>query len=217
MGGGPSSSCGTYRPVHISFKSSVVSSGKCVTKVLHSQTNNNFEPDGTPIQHGDNREFPGCGVPGAPLVLYNIGSEKRLHFQLQDYYTGLPIPDEEFYVRQSNNHAFVLDVCDEVPGVRGKTNTKYLAYWAHDCELVQENGVAITIKFRFGNDSIGVDPATHRLRDSAQTQELCGKFDAAADKPWMSGPDYNHSIAEVHRILRETFAPATKQVDGSSG
>ena len=178
--------------------------GKRVTKLLNPHTDVKYNPDGSVMANanGDN-----CQHPGLPVVIYNIGSKKRLHFQLRDWYTDLPIAGEEFYILQTNHHAFVLNAYDETPDVRGKTmDAKYLSYWAHDASLMEDDGISISIQFRFGNCSAAFDSSSNVLVRPSLSDSVSAKFDhAAANHPWMRGPEYEKEIERIHWLLRKKF------------
>ena len=172
-----------------------------VTKVLNPHTDVKYDPDGS--SNRDNNQ-----QPGLPVVIYNIGSKKLLHFQLRNAYDDSPIPGEEFWVEQRDGHCFVLNAQDEVPAFRGKnSDNTYLSYWAHDSKLVDNDGVAISIQFRFGKPGavVPVDAGTARFKNPQQSATTSARFDAVKEAPWLSGPAYEAAIEEVYNKLRSKF------------
>ena len=168
------------------------------TKKLNTHTDIKYSPSGAP-ERDNNQEA------GLPVVIYNLGDPKYLRFELIDWYTGKPIPGEEFEIEQRTNHCFVLNAEDEVPKWRGRTQKKYWSYWAHSSRLVDPNGVSISIQFRFGNTNLPVDVNTNELQKTCQSAATNKKFDQAKNKPWMSGKNYEKCIAMVYEQLKQRF------------
>ena len=168
------------------------------TKKLNTHTDIKYSPSGAP-ERDNNQEA------GLPVVIYNLGDPKYLRFELIDWYTGKPIPGEEFEIEQRTNHCFVLNAEDEVPKWRGRTQKKYWSYWAHSSRLVDPNGVSISIQFRFGNTNLPVDVNTNELQKTCQSAATNKKFDRAKNEPWMSGKNYEKCIAMVYEQLKQRF------------
>ena len=169
------------------------------TKVLNPHTDVVYNVDGS-VARDNNQE------PGLPVVIYNMGDTKRLHFQLKEHY-GHHIPGEEFYVRQPDNHCFVLSAFDEVPEIRGKTtDAKYLACWTHDSFLEDpKHGIAISLQFRFGKLTGPVYAKSGHLKDPCQPDKTSEKFDEAEDEDWMSGDAAEAALKAVYEALIDRF------------
>ena len=164
------------------------------TKVLNSHTDVKYRPDGSVVR--DNAQG-GC----LPVVIYNIGDPKKLHFQLKEYGSDRDIQGAEFFVRQANNHCFVLNALDEVPGLRGLVE-KVMSYWAHSSCLEEKEGISISLQFRFGNRSGPVRLQDDGLAKTCQSVATDAKFDNAT---WKDTEGYKDEFANIQTKLFDRF------------
>ena len=172
-------------------------------KRLNIHTDIKYRPDGTAER--DNNQ-----VAGLPVVIYNIGATKWLHFQLMTYdgnnkaNSGHPIPGHEFYFVQHDGHCLVLDARDEIPMLRGKT--PQMSYWAHGSYLEDkkdDDAVAISFQFRFGNTNGLVNATTGKLQKWCQSSATDAKFDRAANV--LEGEWYEKAKKAVYNALDNAF------------
>ena len=145
--------------IKLDFKCKHPVTGECL-----KTTDLKYQPidDYTQIPPGDDNH--------SPFVMLSVGDKQHIHFQKYHYDrpNGDPIAGHGFRLNLQHQNGIVVDPRDFFPYNRDEDGC---TFYRHRAQIVEEDGVAMTMCFSVGNHNVEVDPSTSCLTNPHQYQK----------------------------------------------